>query len=122
MAILPINQMVGFHPVLWRHFVSSTRGHCDKSSTRTVKSKGNAMVESKSGQYSKVETDGRLMIVTINRPEVYNACHPMANQELVDAFDSFQTNPDLWVAIITGAGDKARSEEHTSELQSRQYL
>ena len=59
------------------------------------------------GQYSKVETDGRLMIVTINRPEVYNACHPMANQELVDAFDSFQTNPDLWVAIITGAGDKA---------------
>ena len=58
-------------------------------------------------QYSKVETDGRLMIVTINRPEVYNACHPMANQELVEAFDEFQTNPELWVAIITGAGDKA---------------
>ena len=59
------------------------------------------------GQYSKVEIDGRLMIVTINRPEVYNACHPMANQELVDAFDEFQANPELWVAIITGAGDKA---------------
>jgi enoyl-CoA hydratase/carnithine racemase len=59
------------------------------------------------GQYSKVETDGRLMIVTINRPEVYNACHPMANQELVEAFDEFHANPDLWVAIITGAGDKA---------------
>lgn len=59
------------------------------------------------GQYSKVETDGRLMIVTINRPEVYNACHPMANEELVAAFDEFHTNPDLWVAIITGAGDKA---------------
>ena len=60
-----------------------------------------------SGQYSKVETDGRLMIVTINRPEVYNACHPMANEELVAAFDEFGANPDLWVAIITGAGDKA---------------
>lgn len=59
------------------------------------------------GQYSKVETDGRLMIVTINRPEVYNACHPMANEELVAAFDEFHTNPELWVAIITGAGDKA---------------
>ena len=59
------------------------------------------------GDFSKVETDGRLMIVTINRPEVYNACHPMANQELVDAFDEFHANPDLWVAIITGAGDKA---------------
>ena len=59
------------------------------------------------GQYSKVETDGRLMIVTINRPEVYNACHPMANEELVAAFDEFSANPELWVAIITGAGDKA---------------
>jgi len=59
------------------------------------------------GQFSKVEIDGRLMTVTINRPEVYNACHPMANQELVDAFDEFNANPELWVAIITGAGDKA---------------
>ena len=59
------------------------------------------------GQFSKVEKDGRLMVVTINRPEVYNACRPMANQELVDAFDEFQADPELWVAIITGAGDKA---------------
>ena len=59
------------------------------------------------GQYSKVETDGRLLIVTIDRPEVYNALHPMANQELSDVFDEFAANPDLWVAIITGAGDKA---------------
>ena len=54
------------------------------------------------GEYSKVEIDGRLMIVTINRPEVYNACHPMANQELVDAFDAFHADPELWVASITG--------------------
>ena len=39
------------------------------------------------GQYSRVETDGRLLIVTINRPEVWNALHPMANQELSDVFD-----------------------------------
>jgi enoyl-CoA hydratase/carnithine racemase len=61
------------------------------------------------GQYSKVETEGRLMIVTINRPEVYNALHPMANQELSDAFDKFAGDPELWVAIITGAGEKAFS-------------
>jgi enoyl-CoA hydratase/carnithine racemase len=61
------------------------------------------------GQYSKTETDGHLFIVTINRPEVYNALHPMANQELSDAFDAFAADPELWVAIITGAGDKAFS-------------
>ena len=65
------------------------------------------MAEQRTGQFSKVEVDGHLMIATINRPEVYNACHPMANEELVAAFDEFHANPDLWVAIITGAGDKA---------------
>ena len=75
------------------------------------------------GEYSKVETDGRLMIVTINRPEVYNACHPMANQEMVEAFDEFQSNPELWVAIITGAGDKAfcagNDLKYHAELQAK---
>ena len=44
------------------------------------------------GQYSRVEIDGRLLIVTINRPEVYNALHPMANQQLSDTFDEFAAN------------------------------
>ena len=71
------------------------------------------------GQYSKVETDGHLMIVTINRPEVYNALHPMANQELSDAFDEFAANPELWVAIITGAGDKAFSRRQRPQVSRR---
>ncbi len=64
------------------------------------------------GEYSKVDIDGRLMIVTINRPDVMNALHPMASQEMSDAFDEFAANPDLWVAIITGAGDRAFSAGH----------
>jgi enoyl-CoA hydratase/carnithine racemase len=75
------------------------------------------------GQYSKVEIDGRLMTVTINRPEVYNACHPMANEELVAAFDEFHANSELWVAIITGAGDKAfcagNDLKYHAELQAK---
>jgi enoyl-CoA hydratase/carnithine racemase len=75
------------------------------------------------GEYSKVDIDGRLMIVTINRPDVMNALHPMASQELSDAFDEFAANPDLWVAIITGAGDRAFSAgndlKYHAELRSR---
>ena len=67
------------------------------------------MPEVKAGKYSKVEIDGRLMIVTINRPEVYNALHHLAHDELSEIFDEFQENPELWVAIVTGAGDKAFS-------------
>jgi crotonobetainyl-CoA hydratase len=75
------------------------------------------------GQYSKTEIEGHLFIVTIDRPEVYNALHPMANQELSDAFDQFAANPELWVAIITGAGDKAFSAgndlKYHAELRAR---
>ena len=53
--------------------------------------------------------DGRLLIVEINRPERMNALHPPANEALAEVFDRFATDPDLWVAIVTGAGDRAFS-------------
>ena len=75
------------------------------------------------GQYSHSERDGHLLVVTINRPEVYNACHPMANEELSAEFDRFAADPDLWVAIITGSGDKAfctgNDLKYHAELRAR---
>lgn len=59
------------------------------------------------GEFSTTETDGNLLIVTINRPERMNALHPPGNAELMGVFDDFENNPDLWVAIITGEGDRA---------------
>src|SRR6516165_7770604 len=47
--------------------------------------------------------------VTINRPQVMNALHPDANDELARAWDDFAADPDAWVAILTGAGEKAFS-------------
>jgi enoyl-CoA hydratase/carnithine racemase len=60
-------------------------------------------------EFAKVETDGRVLTVTLNRPEARNALHAAANHELGGIFDAFEADPDLWVAIITGAGDKAFS-------------
>jgi crotonobetainyl-CoA hydratase len=56
------------------------------------------------GKFSQTERDGHLFIVTIDRPEVLNALHPPGNAELSDVFDEFAADPELWVAIITGAG------------------
>jgi len=55
------------------------------------------------------ERDGRVLMVTLNRPECLNALHRPANLELSNLFDDFARDPDLWVAIITGKGDKAFS-------------
>ncbi|HJO22642.1 MAG: enoyl-CoA hydratase-related protein [Myxococcota bacterium] len=57
--------------------------------------------------YCRIERQGRLLLVTIDRPEVMNALHPPANFELEQVFDDFANDPELWVAIITGAGDRA---------------
>ncbi len=60
-------------------------------------------------EFIKTEVDGRLFIVTINRPDQLNCLHPMANAEMGRAFDSFAADPELWVAIVTGAGERAFS-------------
>src|ERR1700690_2051761 len=58
-------------------------------------------------KFSKVTRKGPVTIVTLSRPEVYNALHTDAHFELDRVFDDFSADPEQWVAIITGAGDKA---------------
>ncbi|MEY3729282.1 MAG: hypothetical protein RLZZ57_38, partial [Pseudomonadota bacterium] len=48
-------------------------------------------------QFCEVRDEGRLRIVTLNRPEVMNALHTDANEELEAVWDDFAANPDLWV-------------------------
>ena len=58
-------------------------------------------------QFCRVARDGHLLIITIDRPEVMNALHPPAHAELARAFDLYAAVPELRVAIITGAGERA---------------
>ena len=55
-------------------------------------------------EFCETARDGRLLVVTLNRPDVLNALHPPANRELAKVFDEFAADPELWVAILTGAG------------------
>ncbi|MCF4165376.1 enoyl-CoA hydratase-related protein [Zavarzinia compransoris] len=71
------------------------------------------------GEFCTIERDGHLLTVTINRPAAMNALHPPANFELHDAFDAFAADPDLWVAIITGAGDRAFSTGNDLVFQAK---
>ena len=58
-------------------------------------------------EFCSTERDGRILVVTMNRPEVLNAVHPGSNAELERVFDDFEADPELWVAILTGSGDRA---------------
>lgn len=69
-------------------------------------------------EFCSVERDGHLTIVTIERPERMNALHPPANVELGEVFDEFAADPDAWVAIITGRGDRAFSAGNDLRYQA----
>jgi len=52
---------------------------------------------------------GRIAYVTINRPEAMNAINDEVRRGLAEAFDDFRRDPETWVAIVTGAGERAFS-------------
>ena len=54
--------------------------------------------------YEKKE---HLAYITLNRPDRRNAISPPMQLELWDALHDFRDDPDAWVAILTGAGDRA---------------
>lgn len=55
------------------------------------------------------EKKGHIAYFTINRPEAMNAFDFPTIQVFHDATVKFRDDPDAWVAIITGAGDRAFS-------------
>lgn len=60
-------------------------------------------------EFIRVDREGPVTIFTLNRPEVMNALHSPAHFELHEAFDAFAADPDQWVGIVTGAGERAFS-------------
>lgn len=60
-------------------------------------------------QFATYEKRDRVAYVTVNRPEVMNAMHWAASGELARIWDDFAADQSAWVAILTGAGDRAFS-------------
>ena len=60
-------------------------------------------------EFIKVDREGPVTVFTLNRPEVMNALHSPMHFELDEAFNSFAADPDQWVGIVTGAGERAFS-------------
>ena len=69
-------------------------------------------------EFITVEKEGRVTRITMNRPEVMNALHPPACREMDEAFTAFAEDPETWVAIVTGAGDRAFSAGNDLKWQA----
>lgn len=53
-----------------------------------------------------VERTGHVVTLTLNRPEAGNSLDPETMDALRAAWDSIAQDEDIWVAIVTGAGDR----------------
>ena len=60
-------------------------------------------------EHIRVDREGHVTIITLNRPDVMNALHSPAHFEMHEALDAFAADPEQWVGIITGAGERAFS-------------
>ena len=56
---------------------------------------------------SKFEVDGHVARITLNRPEAMNSLDPELRWELSQHYDEVERNDDIWLAVVTGAGDRA---------------
>ncbi len=55
----------------------------------------------------RFETEGRVALLTIDRPEVHNALDFETSDALVAAWERFRDDDDLRVAILSGAGERS---------------
>jgi enoyl-CoA hydratase/carnithine racemase len=60
-------------------------------------------------EHIRVDREGHVTIITLNRPDVMNALHSPAHFEMHEALEAFAADPEQWVGIITGAGERAFS-------------
>jgi enoyl-CoA hydratase len=52
-------------------------------------------------------TEGRVATIAFNRPDAHNAMTAAMMAGVEEAFRAFDADDELWVAILTGTGDKA---------------
>ncbi|MXV80160.1 MAG: enoyl-CoA hydratase/isomerase family protein [Chloroflexi bacterium] len=71
----------------------------------------------------RIDTDGKIATITLDRPERMNAINPEMSRQLDEFWEAFDQDDNLHVAIITGSGrafcagrDLVRPDAHDDEI------
>jgi enoyl-CoA hydratase/carnithine racemase len=56
---------------------------------------------------TRFEVRDHCAYITLNRPDSMNALNPELRYALSQHFDEVESNPEIWLAVITGAGERA---------------
>ena len=58
---------------------------------------------------STFSVENHVARITLNRPAAMNSMNPELRWELSQHWDEVERNDDIWVAVVTGAGERAFS-------------
>jgi enoyl-CoA hydratase/carnithine racemase len=83
-------------------FLEKRRGARDAAPSTGIRRRDDHM-----GQFSKLDQDGDVAIITLNRPEVMNAWHSAMRTEVTGVIERLNADASVKAIIMTGAGDKA---------------
>src|SRR5262245_17483388 len=67
------------------------------------------------------DVDGRIATITLNRPERMNAMNQTLKDELRECWSLVKNDPDVWCAIVTGAGKGFSSGADVEELAGKGF-
>ena len=68
------------------------------------------------------DVQNRVATLTLNRPERKNAMNQQLKDELRACWQRVRADPDIWVAIITGAGDAFSSGADVESLATNAFV
>ena len=69
-------------------------------------------------EHITVEQKDHVTIITMNRPEVMNAISPVTSGEMSEAVNAFDDDPNAWICVVTGAGERAFSAGNDLKAQA----
>ena len=79
------------------------------ASAHRVRREEQAMDYASKYEFLKVEVAQGVALVTLNRPDALNATNNRMHRELTEIWPDIDHDPDVRVAVVTGAGDRAFS-------------
>mgnify|MGYP000559043210 CR=1 FL=1 len=69
------------------------------------------MSEETTEQAVLIERRGRVMVITLNRPDALNALSMALRNAIADTFDELEADPEVQVIILTGHGTEQTVHE-----------
>jgi len=72
-------------------------------------------------QTVRFDVSDRIATITLNRPERKNAMNQQLKDELRECWRQVRADPDIWVAIVTGAGDGFSSGADVESLANNAF-